>query len=622
MQIILALLAVPLTGLTLLVVLSKCLFLAETPAGWFMMASNVVYETLARILHKSRWKVDAVLTVVVTVGWGLVAGPWVAAGVGLLIALVWANALLTDIRWVRAELATQHTGYAGRGAAGVRDLSGFIPLPLPKLILQVRGPVLRRRRVLELGHWPEGREDSFELLVLNPSIVPPQLPMTLEVASSGKGVQVLGAPEGDLPAPQCGKLVRHGFRLKAAGASGGPFEVTVVLTHGTYRVRRTLRLDGIVPRGSARAVSAEIRKWKGGAGAGFAWRGDVDLFDEATFQSADAMRTTLEISNRFHLPSSVFLSARLCLDEDEHRRHSEHIGLARHPERVGDFVRFLRDECDWRAEMDFPFESDRPFAGELANHYYLHYGTHAAACEGNDWTLRARMGAGTYPWQGEDHSSFGEQRDNAVKNDQVVRDVLGVEMTSWGAPGGVRDGQTPRALEAAGVLVSSGSDASKWDKVWRMMPPHHPEGCDRMVELTTKYPGDCYDAYQVAMTKYWMTVARRTGRVYMLLNHHHLLLYRGWGCYRMTEEIFYHVLGRSQGDFYVATVGALGLYWERVLCPAHRCVKITAADGEVTVENTGDADLDRLPVEIDLPDGKRFMTLVDVPAGASRSVTI
>jgi hypothetical protein len=87
-------------------------------------------------------------------------------------------------------------------------------------------------------------------------------------------------------------------------------------------------------------------------------------------------------------------------------------------------------------------------------------------------------------------------------------------------------------------------------------------------------------------------------------------------------EAYARHLAECNADFHAASVTGLGLYWERVLCPEHRCVRMTCDGQSVTVENTGDADLDRLPVEIDLPGGRRFMALVDVPAGGTVAVRL
>ena len=46
-----------------------------------------------------------------------------------------------------------------------------VPLPIPRLIVNIRGPVLvRSRRLYDLRHWPEGWHHEFEVLVLNPAM--------------------------------------------------------------------------------------------------------------------------------------------------------------------------------------------------------------------------------------------------------------------------------------------------------------------------------------------------------------------------------------------------------------------------------------------------------------------
>jgi len=124
------------------------------------------------------------------------------------------------------------------------------------------------------------------------------------------------------------------------------------------------------------------------------------------------------------------------------------------------------------------------------------------------------------------------------------------------------------------------------------------------------------------MLKYWLHAARRTGRVFLFMAHHHLLLYEGTSCYQLTREFFRYALAECHGDIYPATVTALGLYWERVLCPEHRWVRIAHDGASATVQNTGTADLERLPLEIALCGGRRYMTLVDVAAGQKTVVPV
>jgi len=437
-----------LAAAAVVLIFSKCFFLAPFRIGWVVWFTNLLYETAWKKLQLRRWPIDAAGLVVLAIGWAWVLGPWVALAFVLAAGLAWANVLRLDLNWRTGELTIQDKAHAGAGTKGDWQ---YIPIPLPRLVLMVWGPVLDRCGKLDLGDWPEGHEAEFELLVLNPSPVVPQYPMRVELSAEG-GIRVLRGPAGDLAAPDPGRIVRLPVRLRA-GPSGGGGAVHVDLRHRSYHVRQTLTLRSVVPAAEARPVAADIRKWKGGAGAGFAWRGDHDLYDPATFQSAEGLRLALTLAKRFLLPTTIYMSGRLSLDVEEHRDFCEHFGFDRRSDEIPGFVRFLREECDFQAELDFPlrFESGRPFQAELGNHMYLHYGTHATACPGNQWKLRAEMGQGTYPWQGADKDTFSEQRDNAARNIAMFRDVVGAELKGWGVPGRANDRDTARALEAAGV---------------------------------------------------------------------------------------------------------------------------------------------------------------------------
>lgn len=612
--------AVVLLPPTLVALLSKCFFLAPYRAGWLMWAANLVYELLYKKYYWQRRPIDLVLVLGTIVGWTLLVSPWAGLAAAALLAAAWTYALETDLRWRTGGLAVQHKEFGGTGSGGKL---AFIPMPLPRLIMVIRGPAIDRSRQIDLGDWPQGNQDAFEVLVLNPSDIVPQLPMTLSVTSDAAHVAVSDAPAGPMPAPEPGALARLGFTLRAA-QPGPAATVRVELSHGSYRVVQTLHLRSVVPAAQAQVVGAEVRKWKGGASAGFGWRGDHDLYDPCTFQDARGLRLALTLSKRFHLPTTIYISGRLSFDQKEHEEFCRHFGFDRRTGEIPGFIKFLREECHFESELDFPLPlaDGKPFAAELGNHMYLHYGTHAVVCEGNKWQLRSEMGAGRYEWQGPATDSFSEQRDNAARNVRAVQDAVGVTIRSWGVPGRANDKDTGRALEAAGMVVASDCDASAWDNVMRLPPPHHPKGCERLVELTKKYPGDATNAFKVAMIKYWMHYARRTGRVFLYMAHHHMMLYEGWACYRLTEESFRYALAENGGDFYVATICALGLYWDRVLCPKHRVIRISHDNASVTVQNTGDVLLDRLPVEIDLGGGRRFMKLLDVPAGGESRATV
>ncbi|HOI54743.1 MAG TPA: hypothetical protein PLP01_05805 [Phycisphaerae bacterium] len=602
-----ALMAV-LCALTLFFLLGKAFFLAPYRIGWFMMMANLVYELLFKKFRWSRWRIDAVLLAVVAVGWAWLT-PWYAAGaVTLLCALAWASTLRTDTRWRTGEMARQDHRQIGR-----------VPLPIPRMIVQIRGPILSRGKVHDLGHWPQGHEAAFEVVVLNPSMVVPQLPMSIEVRAEG-GLEAIVEEPFDGRAPDPEQVARLPFRLRAA-PGGGAGTATVRVVHGDLVIQQTLRLGGTTAAG-ATVAKAEIRRWKGGARAAFGWRGDHDLYDPATFQSVKGLQVALGLSRRFRIPSSMYLSGRLSLIQDEHRAFCEHFGWDRRTEEIPDFIRFMKEDVHLASEMDWPFFCERPYFVELGNHMYLHLHTHAAADPGNQWGHRAWIGSGTYPWQGEAKDSFSEQRDNCRKNTEVIEQILGFHVRSWGIPGRCFDENTSAALEAAGIEVASDSDASAWRNVVSLVPPHHPKGCTHMAEINKKQPGDPSNSYKIAMLKYWAHANRRAGSTMLFMAHHHLLQHEGSSCYHLTEEYFRYVLSECYGDFYVTTVTGMGMYWKRVLSPKTRCVNVESDARSVRVTNSGTVALDALPLEIEMSDGARYMTLVDVPANGQTTVAV
>lgn len=597
---------------TVVFVLSKCYFLARWPAGKLLMLANVIYETGFKKAGLKKWQMDMLAFPVLTLGVWLSAGPAWAAGLGLLLAITWSASLIVDLQWRSGALAHQHTGY------GVK-----VPSPVPHLIVVIRGPVLHRRPSgYNLGTWPEGWEADFTVLVNNPSVIRPQLPLEITVSSSVAGVVISGDGAHSQCCPEPGGLATHTLRLRAIRAIKNAV-VTVTVSHGDTRFVRRLVLPSVVGREAARVVGAGVTRWKYGARGAFAWRGDQDLYDPATFQSEEGLRMVLGMSRRFLLPTTLFLSGRLSLVEEEHRTFCQRFGWERHSDEIPSFIDFLRREVQLTPELEWPLQSAKPFAAELGNHMYLHYGTHAAADPGNNWTSHTKLNGGRYPWdQADAKTSFTEQRDNALKNADLMRELFGAEMITYAIPSNVNDADTARAVEAAGLEFGSDTDCGAFVNVFKLPPPHHPPGCTRLVELTRKYPRDPDDANKVAVMKYWAHAARRTGRPFTLLCHHHLTRYEGVASYHLMEKLLYDILGDSEGDLYAATMGAVGRYWMRVLSPDHRWISLEHDAGQVVITNRGSAPLAGVPVEIELAGGGRFLAVVDVTPGASLRIPI
>ncbi|MGD9613684.1 MAG: hypothetical protein AB7V22_12375, partial [Kiritimatiellia bacterium] len=126
----------------------------------------------------------------------------------------------------------------------------------------------------------------------------------------------------------------------------------------------------------------------------------------------------------------------------------------------------------------------------------------------------------------------------------------------------------------------------------------------------------------VAMLKYWVGAARRSGRALVFLAHHHLMRYKGNESAALVETFLHHVLADQQGDLYVGTLTAVGRYWRDVLSPRTRCVQATTVGNRVSVANAGPRAFAALPLEIDLGGGKRHVRLVDVAAHATLELEV
>lgn len=605
MIVVLSTITLAASGMAVLFLLSKAFFLAPYRLGWLLMFANTVYSTLEIRLKWQRWRVDAVLFLLSVVGFAIVT-PLAAAMLAIVMTLFWAATLQLDVLCrTGSGLTRQHSGFVGKA-----------PLPVPQLIVHIRGPVVNRGAIYDLGTWLQGTGQVFTIFVLNPSVVRPQLPLSVRISTSDSALGLSGDINIDQDCPEPGDCASFPFELSAdtIGAGG---TVTVQVTHGDFKFERKLVLRGVNGPG-ARITGAHIDRWKYGASAAFAWRGDHDLYDPSTFQSEEGLRETLGLSSRFRLPSTLFMSGKLSLMQEEHLEFCNYYNWNRHSEEIPSFIDFLKQNIDRRVENEWPFVSEQPYAAEIGNHMYLHYGTHAAAEPGNSWKPRATIGDGQYEWQADGAvNSFTEQRDNLLQNTKVFRDLLDTEMITFAIPSDVYDVETARACEAAGLEVGSDTDASRFTRVMSLPPPHHPDGCESFVELTRKIPKDPQDIYSLATLKYWAHTALRHRRAFVVLSHHHLLRYEDSSCYHVTGELLRRMLSDHEGQFYVATMGAIGRYWRDVLSESQRCVTVELNDGSVLVTNGGARRLEGIPVELTFDDGSSCLRLVELDVGAT-----
>ncbi len=571
------------------VVLARCFFLAPTRAGWAMYLANVAWEVFPKKLGINRFKLEALAALSGLVLLGVGGVPWVAVtvvGVALL-ALEAANRRLSR-----------------------RLVNGpFRHDP----ILTLEGPFVARRPRYDLGVRCIGLPFEVNLVVSNPSPDRTRsgLNVRLVVPDDWTGNTV---EEKRLPEIASGGVVQVAWTLcpreqRAVGA------VELIVEGNGFRQRTRIHHAGCRPAAECRVREARIVRYPGGRRSAFVWRGDMDLYDQLTFQSMEGLEAALGLSARYAMAQTMYLSTRLSLDVSAAKEWAAHGGRDHGAKEIPDFIEWMKTKVDLRHVAPYPAAGrGKPYVLELGNHGHLHYDTAAAAASENGWTSHAKMGAGKYPWVGEDTSSFGEQRDNILEAARWLGNTWGFVPRSWAKPGRCNDADTPQAAEAAGCDVLSGSDIRARDNVLFHPPPHHPGGT-RAVELTSRHPCDPQHVHHWAMVRFWLHRSARRGIPMVFMCHQHMRQWEGPACMRFTEDILRSALGDFHGDYYVDTVFGVGKYWREVLSPTTRTVTVSLAGSRLVVDNGSDMDFERLPVDLDLHNGGRMTVLVSARAG-------
>jgi hypothetical protein len=308
------------------------------------------------------------------------------------------------------------------------------------------------------------------------------------------------------------------------------------------------------------------------------------------------------------------LSTRLSFDEAAARAWAAHDGRDHGAAEIPRFIAWMQEKVELHHACAYPMKSSKPYGMELGNHGHLHYDTATSAAPENGWKSHARMGAGRYPWVGDDTSSFGEQRDNILEAARWCQRLLGFTPRSWAKPGRCNDADTARAAEAAGCEVVSGSDIRARDNVLFQPPPHHPGGTS-VVELTTRHPCDPQHIHHFGMLLFWLHRTNRRGLPMVYMCHQHMRQFEGEACTRFTEHFLRRVLMDFHGEFRIDTLFGVGKYWREVLSAKTRRVAVSLEGARIVVENRSDMDFENVPVDLKLADGGRSTLLVSVRSG-------
>jgi hypothetical protein len=482
------------------------------------------------------------------------------------------------------------------------------PSTHPDLILNTVGPFVERTPEYRLGTLLLGRSFQLRLILANHTIVPTQTGIRLRVQSP-KSLSLEQESSRVLPRLQPGQ-VHEVVQNWVVRATSGKGIIRIIVEWGHYQRQLEVHFDSC-SADQAPIARAAITRYPGACRSAFAWRGDMDLYDESTLQSIEGLEVTLGLAARYRMPQTMYLSTRLSLDLTAAQQWSENYGADRGAARIPQFIDWLRQNVDFRHDCAYPYTTSKRFLMELGNHGHLHFGTDTAGAPENGWKPDSRMGAGVYPWLGEDRSSFGEQRDNALETRRLFEKFFNYTPKSWAMPDRTNDQYTAAAMEAAGCEVLSDSNAKTQHNVLLQPPPHHPNGTST-VELTKRYPGDPQHVYHVAMNLFWIHRAHRKGIPVIFMCHQHMRQFDGYACVRFTEYTLRYALTKFNGDLHVNTVYGIGKYWREVLSPRTSRVALEVRENYVWIKNKSDMDLVDAPVDVTLSDGARFTLLATV----------
>lgn len=599
----------------------RLVFLISGRLGWINYLANVFSEFFVKKVHWSRMAVEVTLTVVGLALLRLSGLSWAS----ILLSALCVLGLELYVRWLEIHLLS--TSYTPLDSIGLRKatpattvgLAAGYPTPSthPVLTINLVGPFVERMPAYRLGALWVGRSLELRLIIGNHTIVPTQTSIRVQVIAPD-ALECLSDFPKLVPALQPGQCheIRQKWVVKTATRAG---TIRYHIEWGNLVQTVEVQYDACIAMDGLKFKHAKITRYPGGCRSAFAWRGDMDLYDESTLQSIEGLEVTFALAARYRMPQTMYLSTRLSVDQAAAAQWANHYGVDRGAAKIPQFVAWMRANVDLRHACGYPFQSDKRFVIELGNHGHLHFGTDTAGAAENGWKPKSRMGAGVYPWLGTDRSSLGEQKDNAMEARRWCEQLFGYTPKSWAMPNRTNDRFTAAAMEAAGCEVLSDSNVRTQHNVLLQPPPHHPNGTSA-VELTKRYPGDPQHIFHVAMNLFWIHRAHRKGIPVVFMCHQHLRQFDGYACTRFTEYTLRYALTQFNGDLHVNTVYGIGKYWREVLSPKTKRVTVTIQGNLIRVRNASDFDLVDMPLDIQLTFGGRFAELVSVPRGGEITV--
>lgn len=450
-----------------------------------------------------------------------------------------------------------------------------------------------------------------------------------------KSILELSESSVEIPQIESGEIRKFEISIRPLTQTKRSTSIHIILSWDGGRSEKTLIIRSIFNKGESHITRIRVNRWKHGLYGGFVWRADIDAF--CNLFNHEIFLPAIELSRRFGVPPSIFISGRLCLDYNEWEKWVEHFPekfSLRYPtkklfEEFRDFLKTIKVNDI----AEYPLYQNRSFTAQIGCHMYHHYYGYYGfgACEANDWKILVQPGEGFYPWENEppeSKSRLTEMRDNLLKNRKLLKNVLGVVPKTWAAPGNMPDFDLPRILEDVGILGASEAYPREKKLPNRSLIPYHPKSgvispyhppSSNIIETQAHtYRFDPHTVTQVVCIKKSIKLALKTNRQLVLVMHPHLRLYSPFFGENNSvchfEEILRHLVEDKGSAIWITTHYNIVKYWEDVLCEVHRKIRLRLIrDGRILeISNNGNQKLESIPVDLELSGRKRTTFLVDI----------
>ncbi|MCR8471299.1 MAG: hypothetical protein QW670_06015 [Candidatus Bathyarchaeia archaeon] len=371
-----------------------------------------------------------------------------------------------------------------------------------------------------------------------------------------------------------------------------------------------------------------VERWKHGKKAAFVWRGDFDYFWPAKAMDENALMRCLDLSYRYGVPLTLFLSGRLTLDEEQWVRFALRYRIAENCSEARSlftqFIKFLKS-LNFRQEIEYPTQQN---AISIGNHSYLHHGGPTGASDVNGWNETWKLGEGKKQWlyalcpnfSGEQFRLFTFHQLNAgLINMFLIKEKLGIDTRCWAAPRNESLPSMAKELEEIGILYASEADNyPRISKVFfprrpkhNVCYPYHPQGCKKLIESRCVInPLDPSNVHDVICVKKSIKYAIARSKQITLLIHPHLRVHRPNKSLPYVERIFQYLCD-NEDQIWLTSHESMLRFWELTRCSKHAVVKFEVGDRAI-VYNESDYRLESVPIYIRLSSGDEMLWVIDL----------